>query len=174
MPKWFAVYTKPRHEKRVAQHFALREIEYYLPLYRKQRRWKNGLNVTVEAPLFPGYLFVRMNPTNRIHVLEVPGALSVLGATAGQLRPLPDWEIEALRSGLHLRRAEPYPFLAIGKKVRIRSGVLAGIEGIVVRMKSRFRIILTFDLIMRSISVEVGADELEPLGSVAQAQKYPS
>jgi transcription antitermination factor NusG len=73
------VYTTSRHEKRVAQHLSLREIEYYLPLYRSERKWSDGSRVTLELPLFPGYLFVRIKRTERVRVLEVPGALSVVG-----------------------------------------------------------------------------------------------
>jgi transcription antitermination factor NusG len=164
-PKWFAVYTFSRHEKSVAQHFRQRQIEHYLPLYQAERRWKNGSKGLLELPLFPGYLFVRLNRNLRARVLEVPGALSLVGSSNGQPIPLPDAEIEALRRGLSLCRAEPYPLLRVGQRVRICSGTLTGIEGIVVRMKNGFRFVLTMELIMRSISVEVDGADLEPVDS---------
>ena len=165
-PRWFAVYTTSRHEKRVAQHLALREIEYYLPLYRSERKWSDGSRVTLELPLFPGYLFVRIRRNERVRVLDVPGALTVVGGTGGEPVALPDDAIEALRTGLYLRKAEPHPLLTVGQRARIRSGALAGMEGVVMRMKNSFRVILTLEHIQRSIAVDVSGDDLEPVGGV--------
>lgn len=162
-PKWFAVYTISRHEKRVAQHFSQRQIEHYLPLFCAQRKWSDGSKGTLELPLFPGYIFVRINRMERIRVLEVPGALEVVGGRGRMLAPLPDAEIDALRTGAHLRHAEPHPFLRVGQRARIRSGALAGMEGIVVRKKNSLRVVLTMNLIMQSIAVEVDGEDLEPL-----------
>jgi transcription antitermination factor NusG len=164
-PKWFAVYTISRHEKRVAQHLTQRQIEYYLPLYRSERKWSDGSRVTLELPLFPGYLFVHIKRTERVRVLDVPGALAVVGGTGREPVAMPDEAIDALRTGLHMRRVEPHPLLTVGQKARIRSGALAGMEGVVVRWKNSFRVVLTLEHIQRSIAVEVGGDDLEPLGS---------
>jgi transcription antitermination factor NusG len=164
-PKWFAVYTISRHEKRVAQHLTQRQIEYYLPLYRSERKWSDGSRVTLDLPLFPGYLFVHIKRTERVRVLDVPGALAVVGGTGREPVALPDEAINTLRTGLHMRRVEPHSFLTVGQRARIRSGALAGMEGVVVRWKNRFRVILTLEHIQRSIAVEVGGDDLEPLGS---------
>jgi len=163
--KWFAVYTSSRHEKRVAQHLSQRQIEFYLPLYRSERKWSDGSRVTLDLPLFPGYIFVHIERADRVRVLNVPGALAVVGGTGGQPAPLPDEAIDALRSGLELRSAEPYPVLTVGQRARIRSGAFAGMEGIVVRKKNSFRVVLTLEHIMRSIAVEVDEQELEPLPS---------
>lgn len=163
MSKWFAAFTSPRHEKRVEEYLTQRDVEHYLPVYRSQRKWRNGLKVTLDLPLFPGYIFVRIKRTERIRVLEVPGVLAIVGGTAGEMAPLPEAEVEALRSGLHLRQAEPHPLLTIGQRARIRSGALAGLEGIVVRKKNSLRCVLTMDLIMQSIAVEVDGEELEPV-----------
>jgi transcription antitermination factor NusG len=164
-PRWFAVYTASRHEKKVAQHLTQREIEFYLPLYLSKRKWSDGSRVTLELPLFPGYLFVHIRRSERVRVLDVPGALAVVGGNGREPVPLPDEAIDALRSGLHLRHAEPHALLAVGQRARIRSGALAGMEGIVVRKKNSLRVVLTLEHIQRSISVEVAADDLEPLGS---------
>lgn len=166
-PTWFAVYTSPRHEKRVAQYLSVRTIEHYLPLYHVRRKWADGSIVTLDLPLFPGYLFVRIDRTERVRVLEVPGVLTVVGGTGGEPAPLAGAEIDALRSGLSLRRAEPHPLLIAGQRARIRSGALAGMEGIVVRRKSGLRVVLTIDLIQQSVAVEVDATELELLGAEA-------
>jgi transcription antitermination factor NusG len=162
-PKWFAVHTTARHEKRVAQYLTYREIEFYLPLYKSERKWSDGSRVTLELPLFPCYLFVRIKRTERVRVLDVPGALAVVGGTGREPASLPDVAIEALRAGLHLRSAEPHPLLTVGQRARVRSGALAGIEGIVQRRKSGCRVIVTLEHIQRSIAIEVDGDDLEPL-----------
>jgi transcription antitermination factor NusG len=164
-PKWYAAYTTPRHEKRVEQHLSQREVEHYLPLYRTPRKWRNGLKVVLDLPLFTSYIFVRIKRTERVRVLEVPGVLAIVGGTAGEMAPLPDDAIDALQSGLHLRNAEPHPLLTVGQRARIRSGALAGMEGIVVRTKNSLRVVLTMDMIQQSVAVEVDGSELEPLGS---------
>ncbi len=161
--KWFALYTTSRHEKRVAQHLLERQIEFYLPLYRAERKWRDGSRVTLELPLFPGYLFIHIRRNERVRVLEVPGALAVVGGTGGEPSPLPDTTIDALRSGLELRPAQPHPFMTAGQRVRIRSGALAGLEGIVVRNKNSFRVVMTVEHIMQSYAVEVDLEDLEPL-----------
>lgn len=168
-PNWFAVYTASRHEKRVAQHLSQRKIEYFLPLYRSARKWSDGSRVIVELPLFPGYLFVHIRRNERVQVLKVPGALAVVGGKGREPVPLPDGAIEALRAGLHLRVAEPCPLLTVGQRARIRSGALAGMEGIVVRKKNSLRVVLTLEHIMQSIAVEVNAEDLEPLQARALA-----
>jgi transcription antitermination factor NusG len=168
-PRWFAVYTNSRHEKRVAQHLAQREIEFYLPLYTARRKWSDGSRVTLDLPLFPGYLFVHIPRAQRVRVLEIPGALAIVGGTGREPVALPDEAIEALRAGLPLRGAAPHPLLTVGQRARIRSGALAGMEGVVVRKKNVFRVVLTLELIMQSISVEVDAGDLEPLESEALA-----
>ncbi len=164
-PNWFAVHTSPRHEKRVEQHFRQRDIEHYLPVHRSPRKWRNGLKVVLDLPLFPGYIFARFNWTQRVRVLQVPGVLAILRGTAGEGAPLPEAEIDALRSGLHLRQAEPHPLLTVGQRTRIRSGALAGLEGIVVRKQNSLRVVLTLDLIMQSIAVEIDGAELELVDS---------
>ena len=161
--KWFAVYTSPRHEKRVSQYMGLREIEHYLPIYQTKRKWKNGLNVTLDLPLFPGYLFVHIDQSERVRVLQVPGVLSFVGGTGRQPAAMPEAEISALRSGLPLRHAEPHPLLTVGKRARIRSGALEGMEGVVVRRKNSLRVVLTMELIQRSVAVEVDESELVTL-----------
>lgn len=162
-PNWFAVYTSPRHEKRVGQYLLQKEIEHYVPLYQARHKWRDGSKVTVDLPLFPGYVFVRIGRSERVRVLQVPGVLSIVGGTGRQPASLPDEEIDALRAGLALRHAEPYPLLTVGQRARIRSGALAGMVGIVVRRKNSLRVVLTMDLIRQSVAVEVDGAELETL-----------
>ncbi|PYY21124.1 MAG: hypothetical protein DMG62_20060, partial [Acidobacteria bacterium] len=146
LPRWFAVYTTSRHEKAIAEHFALRKIESFLPLYRTQRLWKNGCRMDLQLPLFPSYIFVRIRALERVRVLEVPGVLSLVSA-AGKPVPLPEPEIEALRSSLPLVKCEPHPYLVIGDRVRIKSGSLEGMEGVLLRKKGFLRVVLSLDLI---------------------------
>jgi transcription antitermination factor NusG len=161
--KWFALYTAPRHEKRVAGHLAQRQIECFLPLYRSARKWSDGSRVTLDLPLFPGYLFIHIRRDERSDVLAVPGALAVVGGTGGEPAPLPEATIEALRNSLRERAAYPHPLLTAGQKVRIRSGALTGLEGIVVRSKNGYRVVMTLEHIMQSYAVEVDLEDLEIL-----------
>jgi transcription antitermination factor NusG len=159
--QWFAAYTTPRHEKAVTRQFAVRHIECFLPLYTSVKRWKNGCRVAVEQPLFPGYVFVNVKRRNSVSVLQVPGVLSIV-SSGREPSPLPAREIESLRAGLPRLRCEPHPYLAMGEKVRIISGALEGMIGVLVRRKNNFRVVLTLDLIMQSVAVEIGMEEIEP------------
>ena len=159
--QWFAVYTVPRHEKQVRRNLVDRGIESYLPLYCVARRWKNGCNVCLDLPLFPNYVFVRICRVERVRVLAVPGLVSLVG-NGRQPCPLPEFEMESLRSGLCQRRFAPHPYLSAGHKVRIRAGALAGLEGVLVRWKGSFRVVLSLEMIMQSVAVEVAAVEIEP------------
>lgn len=163
VPSWFAAYTSPRHEKRVSQYLNLREIQHYLPLYHVRRKWNDGSIVTLDLPLFPGYIFVRIDRSERVRVLQVPGILTFVGGAGHQPAPLPEAEIDALRSGLSLRHAVPHPLLTEGQWVRIRSGALAGMQGIVLRQKNSLRVVLTVEHILQSIAVEVDGTEVETL-----------
>lgn len=160
-PKWFAAYTTPRHEKAVVRQLDARHVESFLPLYSSVRRWKNGCRVTVDMPLFPSYVFVRVNRGDSVKVLQIPGVLSIVGS-GREPSALPCTEIESLRAGLPLRQFEPHPYLVVGEKVRITAGSLEGMVGVLVRRKNDFRVVLTLDLIRQSVSVEIGANEIEP------------
>ena len=157
---WFALYTAPRHEKSVADQINRRGISCFLPLYRSVRRWKDRRK-ELAMVLFPGYVFVRMFPQDRLHVLQLPGAVRLV-TFSGQPVALPEQEIELLRSRLSgTCLMEPHPYLRVGRRVRVRSGPLQGLEGIIVRMKDRCRLVFSIDLIMRSVAVEVDDDEVE-------------
>lgn len=158
---WFAAYTTSRHEKRVAGHLKQRQIEHFLPIYRAEHRWKDGSRVMLDLPLFPGYVLVRIGGKERVSVLEVPGVVSIVG-TGKHPAALPDLEVETLRAGLDPTRVEPHPLLVAGQRARIKTGALAGIEGIVVREKGKgCRVVLTLDLLMQSIAIEVDGEDVE-------------
>jgi transcription antitermination factor NusG len=157
---WYALYTCPRHEKHVAEQIELRQISCFLPLYRSVRKWKDRRK-ELQLALFPGYVFVRMAPENRLQVLQVPGAVRFVGCN-GQPVPLPEEEIEALRSRLNgSPHVEPHPYLRVGRRVRVHSGPMQGLEGRIVRRKDRCRLVFSVDLIQRSVAVEIDEADVE-------------
>lgn len=162
-PRWYAAYTCPRHEKSVAEQLTGRGVEFYLPLYETVSRWKDR-RVRLSLPLFPGYVFVRIPLCERLRVLGVPSVVRLVGFN-GRPAPLPEEEIQSLRNGLGALRTEPHPFLKAGRRVRIVQGPLQGLEGVLLRRKGRCRLVISLDLIQRSICVDVDADSLQPTGS---------
>jgi len=156
-PQWYAVHTYCRHEKRVAEHLRLCSIETFLPLYGCTRRWKNGLRAELELPLFPGYLFTRLTRSEWLPVLGAPGVVTLVGAR-GEPQSIAESEIDTVRRAVQFFRAEPYPFLAAGDRVRIIAGPLEGVEGVLVRTKQDFRVVLSVNILMRSMSVEVDVE----------------
>jgi transcription antitermination factor NusG len=160
--RWYAVYTRPSHERCVCEHLASRGIEYFLPTYRTTHRWKNRCTTELELPLFPTYVFVRILWDKHAQVLSVPSVISIVGSGRQPL-PLPESEIDMLRSSLSLLNAQPHPYWNSGEWVRIKSGPLANMEGIVLREGKDLRFVLTIEQIMRSIVVDVDSWKLEPV-----------
>ena len=169
---WFAVFTRSHHEKRVSYHFEQRGIESFLPLYRTVHHWTNRRHVAVELPLFPNYVFAHVAISERVRVLESPGVLRIV-SRGKDPAPLSQFEIESLRTGLHLRKVEPHPYLVVGERVRIVSGSMAGLEGVLLRKNANLRVVITIDQIMQSVSVEVDASEVEPVGRRPLAGAVP-
>ncbi len=158
--RWYAAYTCARHEKQVSRQLRDRDIDYFLPLYPSVRRWKDRRK-EVEFPLFPGYIFVHIGEIERLRVLQVPGVAHLISFN-GRPAPLDDNEIEALRNGIANGICpEPHPYLKAGRRVRVKYGPLAGVEGFLVRRKDKFRVVISIDLIMRSIAAEVQVADLE-------------
>lgn len=159
--RWYAVYTMARHEKRVASDLSQRHLHSFLPTYRTVHRWKDRRKL-LELALFPSYVFVHAERKDRLNILQVPSVVNIVSFD-GQPAVIPDAEIEALRRGLDSDMGlQPHPYLRVGKRVRIHSGPMAGQEGILLRGKDRCRVVLSIDFIMRSVSVEVGVDDVEP------------
>ncbi len=158
--RWYAAYTCANHEKRVREQLEQRSVESFLPVYETVRRWKDR-RMQLQMPLFPGYVFVRMARVDRLRVLQVPSVVRLVGFN-GQLSALPDEEIEGLKKGLAGGvRAEPHPFLTAGRRVRLRSGPLAGMQGILLRRKGNFRVVISIDLIQRAVAVDAEAADVE-------------
>ena len=158
---WYAAHVCSRHEKQVARQLEERRVSCFLPVYRSVRRWKDRRK-ELELVLFPGYVFVHLDLKDRLRVLQVPSVVRFV-SFSGHPAPLPDSEIEALNNGLAGGvRAEPHPYLKVGRRVRVKYGPLAGAQGILVRRKDKFRVVLSIDLIMRSVAVEVDEADVEP------------
>ena len=159
--QWYAVSVRPRHEKVVTRHLE-QGLTCFLPVYRSVRRWKDRRK-ELDMPLFPGYVFVNLNLRDRLGVLRAPGVLRFV-TFQGQPAALPDSEIRALESTLSAGlRPQPHPYLRQGTRVRVKRGPLVGVEGIMIRRKQRFRLVLSIDLIMRSVMFEVDEADVEPL-----------
>jgi transcription antitermination factor NusG len=162
--RWFAVYTMPQSEQSVRRILDIRQIESFIPTYEVQKVWKNRQRVKTQRPLFPSYVFVRIGNGQRSTVLSSPGALRILGNSRSAL-PIPDREIEFLRAEAGTGKIEPYLDLVIGKKVRIRSGPMEGLEGTLVQKRNSFRFVLTVAMINQHAAIEMAADQLEPIRS---------
>jgi transcription antitermination factor NusG len=160
--EWFAIHTRSRHEKSIAARLDAQATETFLPLHRSRHTWKNGVHAEVDLPLFPCYLFARIASGDRLRLLQTPG---VLGFAATTARPtaIPDEEIALLRTATEKLTAEPHPYLNCGERVRIVAGPLAGMEGILMRRKQEWRVVISIEAILRSIAVEVSEFEIEPV-----------
>lgn len=151
---WYGVRTRSNCERLAAVGLENKGYQQYLPAYRNRRRWSDRV-VETEQPLFPGYVFCRFDARKRLPVVTTPGVVSVVGF-GNEPAPIEDSEIEAvqtiLRSGL---AAEPCPFLREGQRIRINRGSLENLEGILLKKKSEWRMIVSVSMLQRSISVEI-------------------
>ncbi len=161
-PCWYAAYTCANHEKRVAAELHARTVEHFLPVYSSIRRWKDR-RVKLDLPLFPGYVFVRLAPCDRLRVLQISSVVRLVGSN-GKPTALPDSEMEILRSGLSQSLcAEPHPFLTIGRRVRITGGPFAGLEGVLKKKRNSLRVVVSLSLIQRSVAVDVEVADVAPV-----------
>jgi transcription antitermination factor NusG len=159
---WYAAYTRHQHEKTVFEHFSRTGFDAFLPTYQVARQWKDRIK-RLSLPLFPCYVFLRGGLDRKLEVLSTPGVHSLV-SFAGRPAPIPEIQVEAIRRVMenHLP-VEPHPFLRCGDWVRVTSGPLAEIEGILVRRKSSLRLVLSAELLGKSVAVEVDAFNVEPL-----------
>jgi transcriptional antiterminator NusG len=158
---WYTVYTRTRHEKSVAEHCSQRGITSFLPLYLVQRRWKQRL-AEVLLPLFPSYLFVHIALQDRFRILGLPGIVSLVSFN-NVPAAVPESQIESLKQAVILGRAEPYVYLHSGKRVRVTAGPLVGLEGVVVTVKNRVQVIVSFEWMARSVAVSLDTADVEAL-----------
>jgi transcription antitermination factor NusG len=161
--KWYALLTRARHEKVVAQRLGEIGLTAFLPLINEVRRWSDRRK-TVELPLFSCYVFAKLAPTNqaRLQTLRIDGVLSMVG-TRGEGTPIPEEQIDAVRKVLQERLPwKSHPFLRIGQKVRVRSGALQGLEGILIARSGESSIVVSIDAIQRSLAIRIEGYEVEP------------
>jgi transcription antitermination factor NusG len=159
---WFAVYTRHQHESTVAESLSRNGIEVFLPQYSVLRKWKDRTK-HLSMPLFPCYVFLHGSLDRRVKVLSTPGVYSIVGF-AGQPAAIRHSEMEAIRKAVTSDlRVGPHPFLRCGDRVRVKAGPLAGIEGILIRKRGSIRLILSAELLQKSIAVEVDTFSVEPL-----------
>lgn len=162
LPKWYAAYTRARHEKAILAQLAQRGVEQFLPLYESLRQWKDR-KVRVQLPVFPSYIFVYLPLRDELRVLQIPGIVRLV-SFSGHPVVLAEDEILALRKGLSSGLTlKPHPYLnvAVGKFVKVKSGPLSGLTGRLVRRKGDYRIVISIDSIMRSISAEISLADVE-------------
>jgi transcription termination/antitermination protein NusG len=160
---WYGLHTRPRHEKIVAQRLEERGVTAFLPLVSETRRWSDRKKI-VQLPLFSCYVFAKFTPNrlDRLRVLQVDGIFGFVG-TRGEGTPIPDEQIDAVRSLVETQLPwSSHPFLKIGQRVRIRSGVLDGMEGILVSRNGDRSLVISVDAIQRSLAVRVEGYEVEP------------
>jgi transcription antitermination factor NusG len=153
---WLAIHTRHQHENLAACSLAYKGFEVFLPQYTSRRQWSDRTR-ELSSPLFPCYVFLRGELEHHIRILTTPGVLGLVGF-AGAPAIIPDAEIEAVRQSIRqFARVQPYPFLKCGDWVRVKCGPLEGVEGILVRNKRQFRLVLSVQLLQKSAAVEVDA-----------------
>ncbi|MGC8548853.1 MAG: UpxY family transcription antiterminator [Acidobacteriaceae bacterium] len=159
---WWVLYTRHQHEKAVSDALTAKGLEVFLPLYDSVRRWKDRRK-TLSLPLFPCYVFVRGGLDRRLQVVTTPGVHMVL--TRGEaVATIPETEIDAIRRAVEgYFDIEPQPFLSCGDRVRVTHGPLIGVEGILLRKKNRFRLVLSVNMLAQSVAVEIDATDVEAI-----------
>jgi transcription antitermination factor NusG len=161
---WYALLTRARHEKIVAQRLREVGVTSFLPVVTELRKWSDRKKL-VEFPLFSCYVFAKLNPANegRLKALKIDGVLSLVG-TRGEGTPIPDEQIESVRRIAEERLAwQSHPFLKIGQRVRVRSGALDGVEGVLVGRSGESTLVVSIDAIQRSLAIRIDGYSVEPV-----------
>jgi len=161
---WYAVHVRPRSEFSVARHLQAKGYERFIPLYRERRRWSDRV-VDFELPLFPQYVFCHVAQATAGAIVTTPGVIRLVGAGNMPIA-IDESEIEALQRIARTRLGMPWPYLSEGQHVELKAGPLKGLQGLLVRVASAHRLIVSVALLQRSVSVEVGADDVAPIGPV--------
>jgi transcription antitermination factor NusG len=159
--RWQVLHVITNHEKRVAQHLSVRSLEHYLPLYTERSGWTDRV-VTLDRPLFAGYVFLRSAPEARLSVISIPGVLRMLGETEHDT--VSEIEIARIREGLasgYLLR--PHPGLAPGSQVRVLRGVFEGAEGFVTDFRQPCKVVMLLSATSQCFSLEVNLVDIEIL-----------
>jgi transcription antitermination factor NusG len=170
--QWFALRVKSRHEKLVATVAQNKGFEQFLPLYQSRRRWSDRVK-SIELPLFPGYLFCRLDSRYRLPLLTIPGVLHFVGI--GKIPvPIETSEINAIQTAIQSGLlVEPCSFLETGQRVRLEAGPLAGIEGIVLGTSKQQRVVVSVTLLRRSVAVAIERDWAIPVDGCGRQLVMP-
>lgn len=170
---WWALYTRHQHEKTVAEVLSAKGFEVFLPLYESIRCWKDR-NKKLTLPLFPCYVFVRGGLNRRLQVVTTPGVHMIL-FNGENVATIPEVEIDTIRKAVEGPfRVEPHPFLKCGERVRVIRGSLQGVEGVLVRKKNLYRLVLSVEMMAKSVSVEIDATDVEPAPAPSFTDASPS
>jgi transcription antitermination factor NusG len=159
---WYAIRVRARWEQLVADALRNKEYEEFLPLYRKRSNWSDRVK-EISRPLFPGYVFCRSNLSGRPPLITTPGVIGIL-RFGGSPAIISQQEIEAVKAVIHSSaNAGPWPYIREGQRVRILRGALSGVEGILVRAKSDWRVVLSVEALCRSVAIEVDREWAMPI-----------
>lgn len=161
---WHVIYTRHQHEKIVAQILSSKGFEIFLPLYTAVHRWKDR-DKQLSLPLFPCYVFLRGGMDRRADIVTTPGMYCFVG-TQNRASVIPPEDMDVIRRAVEgPLRVEPHPFLKCGDRVRVKSGALAGVEGILTRKKNLFRLVLNVELLKQAVSLDIDAHLVEKVAS---------
>ena len=174
---WHALYTRHQHEKTIASVLTNKKFEVFLPLYSAVHSWKDRQKQLV-MPLFPCYVFVRGGLDRKLDIITTPGVHAFV-TSAGQPAAIPEEQIDAVRRATeNSLRVEPHPFLKTGDRVRVKAGLLEGVEGILIRKKNIYRLVISVELLGSSAAVEVDSFSVERIatssGAVASHLPLPN
>jgi transcription antitermination factor NusG len=165
---WFALQVRSRYENIATAHLSSMGYESFLPLYKCRRRWSDRFK-TIERPLFPGYVFCRLNPLDRLPILITPGVFLIVGLGKTPV-PIDEAEIAAIQSAVKSGLpSQPWPFMQIGQRVRIEHGPLCGLDGVLLDFRGHHRVVLSVTLLQRSIAVQVENAWVTPIPQQARA-----
>jgi transcription antitermination factor NusG len=158
---WYVLMVRSNHEKRIAHALGERGIAHFLPCYRSLRQWKDR-RITLELPLFPSYLFVRISLAERLRALTIPHVFSLVG-TGGSPATVSEREIDSIRRGVEHGEAQPYPYLTVGEPVVVTQGPMCGVAGILVCQQNSARVVISVQTIARSIVLNVDSASVRPV-----------
>lgn len=165
---WWALYTKHQHEKMVTELLSTKGFEVLLPVYESVRYWKDRKKL-LSLPLFPCYVFIRGTMDRKLDVVTTPGVHMIL-YHGERVATIPEDEIQAIQRTVEGKfKVEPYPFLKCGDRVRVKKGPLEGVEGILIRNKNMSRLVLSVEMLARSVAVEIEATDVEPAAAPCPA-----
>src|SRR5579859_2104846 len=160
--RWYALYVRSRHEKTVENSLRVKGYSVFSPSYRTKRKRVDRV-AEIEVALFPGYVFCQFDANKRLPILMTPGVVSVVGR-GNRAEPVDDTEIASIRTlALAGRPVQPWPYLRMGQRIRLQAGPLAGAEGIFLRVKDEYHLVVSITLLQRAVSVVIEKDAVAPL-----------